>query len=77
MYRIEYRETCRYTNRGEILINDLPVGNGTERQCHALINELLDDPNYPSKTKCVYNIWLDTLAEKGLVSRLGEPNGGS
>ncbi len=72
MYRIEYRETNEYTHRGEILINDLPVGNGTERECQALINELLEDPEYPSKTKCVYNIWLDILAEQGKVSRLGE-----
>lgn len=76
MYRIEYRETCKYTHRGEILINDLPVGVGTMRQCHDLINELLEDPEYPSKTKCVYNIWLDILAEQGKVSRIRRTTNG-
>ena len=76
MYRIEYRETNKYTNRGEILINDLPVGVGTMKQCHALIDELLEDPDYPSKTVCVFDIWLDILAEQGKVSRLGDETNG-
>ena len=70
MYRVEYKETCKYTNRGEVLINDLPVGYGPEKECYALIEELLEDPNRPTKIECVYDIWLDVLAEKGKVCKL-------
>lgn len=70
MYKIEWRETNEYTHRGDILINGVKVGHGLERNCTPLINELLEDPEYPRKLVCVLDIFLDILQEKGEVCRL-------